>query len=165
MKSENPKKANLSLKNLPPDEVEQLLDDCAWEDGVVEAASFIAQQYSSKLNKDPYDLMNSIIEYNLTKKLHSAILHNSEPLPAQFNWKEMPSNEAFYEFEDFVARAYLLKTVEKFKPMKMKVLLSQNNIKSISKLLPVWKKNLEETYPEIKININEKKESYIISLV
>lgn len=94
------------------DLAEKLLDE-NWYQNVSQAVAYAMENLQCDV--DPEKVFESIIDYNVKKKVHEYIVENgTKTLKRKLNWKNKTHNEAFVEFKDIIDTCDICQTFRSF---------------------------------------------------
>jgi len=150
------KDLDLFMVDISEEEIAEAFSDEQWEEDVANAAFLGAVYLSAKTNKNPENLINEIVTYNINKRLRKLFVAKSKPLPKKLTWTKFTTVvDAFYLLENYVAQVIILKEAELFdKPIKLELEIKDNV--ELQDKISGWCEKFQTKYPAIKITVKNK---------
>lgn len=135
------------------EEIENVLENEEWQENVADAA-FIAALYTKSLNKDPKEIIDEVIHYNVIKQFRNLFINNAKPLPKNIIWKSGYSKlDAIYLFENYISQVYLTKENGN---LKNKITLNiYAEDKSLQDDIKKWCKKYSKLYTDLNISCKQ----------
>lgn len=132
----------------------EILDE-EWYENVSDAVSYAMNNLPDTVN--PEKVFDSIIEYNIKRKVHEYIIENGvKTLKRKLNWCNKTDNQAFAEFKDIVDTCDIC---TKFKSFTFYIKFGKNSGK-LQNLFLFWREIINTYYKGIKIFSRQDGEIY-----
>lgn len=111
-------------------DIENEFNDAEWESDVARAAFLGAIYLTEDSDQSADEVIRSIIDYNIMKKLNKLVLSKANPLPSKYTWDNtIDKATAFDILENYVAQVHLLKETDTLdKPIKLKLSIRNKEI-------------------------------------
>lgn len=150
------KDLDLFMIDISEEDIAEAFSDEQWEEDVANAAFLGAVYLAGKTNKNPENLINDIVTYNINKRLRKLFVSKSKPLPKKITWTRFTSiMDAFYLLENYIAQVVILKEAELFdKPIKLELEINDNI--ELQDKISQWCEKFQKKYSSIKITLKSK---------